>query len=57
MLGAATVSLARAGEGGFVDVAIAVVTFVLLARVKVSPLWPLLGAGVLRLGLVFFGRG
>lgn len=48
MLGAATVSLGRASLTGPVEGVLAVATFVLLLRASVSPLWPLLGAGAIR---------
>jgi chromate transporter len=50
MLGAATLSLGRAAVGVPVDVALAVVAFVLMLWRPVSPLWLLVGGGILRLG-------
>ncbi|MEO7112241.1 MAG: chromate efflux transporter [Polyangiaceae bacterium] len=46
MLAAATFSLARAGIDGRLGAAVAVLTFLLLVRFAVSPLWPLVGGGV-----------
>ena len=49
MLLAATWSLGRAGVEGPLGIAVAVATFALLARVpSVSPLWPLVGGGLLQ---------
>lgn len=48
MLAAATVSLGRASANDLLDIALALLTFVLLVRVRASPLWPLLAAGAVR---------
>ncbi len=56
MLGAATFSLGRASVGIHVDVALAVASFVLLLRWPISPLWLLMGGGVLRLALLWIQR-
>ena len=46
MLAAATVSLARAGLGGWLFAAVAVVSFVVLTRLRISPLWVLIAGGL-----------
>jgi chromate transporter len=51
MLGAATFSLGRAAIHAPLEAALAVVTFLVLAARPVSPLWLLLGAGIVRLGV------
>jgi chromate transporter len=51
MLAAATFSLGRAAVGVPVDVALAVLSFVVLWRRPVSPLWLLVGGGLVRLAL------
>jgi chromate transporter len=51
MLAAATFSLGRASVGIHVDVALAVISFVLLVRWPISPMWLLMGGGLLRLVL------
>lgn len=51
MLGAATYSLGRAAVGIHVDALLAVVAFAILVWRPISPLWLLLGGGVLRLSL------
>ena len=57
MLGAATFSLGRAAVGVHVDVAIAVVAFFILWRRPVSPLWLLVGGGLVRLLALWLMRG
>jgi len=49
MLGAATFSLGRAAVGIHIDAAIAVLSFLVMWRKPVSPLWLLVGGGLLRL--------
>ena len=56
MLGAATFSLGRASVGIHVDVAIAVLAFVVLLRRPVSPLWLLVGGGLIRLAVLWLMR-
>ncbi len=56
MLGAATFSLGRASVGIHVDVALALVSFVLLMRWPISPLWLLIGGGALRLAFLWILR-
>jgi chromate transporter len=56
MLLAATVSLGRAGLHGGIDVGVGVITFLLLCRFPVSPLWPLLGGGVLQVAATMLMR-
>jgi chromate transporter len=56
MLGAATFSLGRASVGIHVDVAIAVLAFVVLLRRPVSPLWLLIGGGLIRLAVLWLMR-
>lgn len=51
MLAAATVSLGRASLNGVLEAVLALATFLLLLRFKVSPLWPLLGCGIVRLAV------
>ena len=53
MLAAATFSLGHAAVGIHVDVAIAIVAFVVLIVRPVSPLWLLVGGGAVRLGLMW----
>ncbi len=54
MLGAATFSLGRAAVGIHVDAAIAVVSFLVMWRRPVSPLWLLVGGGLVRLAAARF---
>lgn len=56
MLLAATISLGRAGLHGWIDAGVGVITFLLLLRFPVSPLWPLLGGGVLQLAVTTLTR-
>ncbi|MGH7285233.1 MAG: chromate efflux transporter [Polyangiaceae bacterium] len=56
MLGAATVSLARASLVGPVEGVLAVATFVLLIKASLSPLWPLLAAGAVRVAWFFIAK-
>ncbi len=49
MLGAATFSLGRASVGIHVDVVLAVISFALMMRWPISPLWLLTGGGLARL--------
>jgi chromate transporter len=56
MLGAATFSLGRAAVGIHVDVALAIVSFALLLRWPISPLWLLMGGGVVRLLVLWIAR-
>lgn len=56
MLGAATFSLGRAAVGIHVDVAVALVSFLLLLRWPVSPLWLLMGGGIVRLAFMWAER-
>jgi chromate transporter len=56
MLAAATFSLGRASVGIHVDVALAVVAFVVLLRRPVSPLWLLIGGGLVRLAVLWLAR-
>ncbi len=46
MLGAATVSLGRASIDGWLAVAIVVVSALVVIRFRISPLWPLVGGGI-----------
>jgi chromate transport protein ChrA len=48
MLGAATFSLGHAAVGVPVDVGVAALAFVVLARWGISPMWLLMGAGLVR---------
>lgn len=48
MLAAATISLARAGVDSWLGAAVAVVTFGVLVKFPLSPLWPLMAGGALR---------
>jgi chromate transporter len=57
MLGAATIGLGRAAMGVPVDVAIAAVALAILLFRPVSPLWMLVGGGLVRLGVMWLGRG
>ena len=56
MLGAATVSLARASLVGPFEAVLAVASFVVVLKAPVSPLWPLLAAGAMRVGWSFATR-
>jgi chromate transporter len=56
MLGAATFSLGRASVGIHVDVAVAVVSFAILLRWPLSPMWLLMGGGLARLALLWVTR-
>ncbi|HEY8039465.1 MAG TPA: chromate efflux transporter [Polyangiaceae bacterium] len=56
MLAAATLSLGRAAVGVPVDVALAVVAFVVLVARPISPLWLLVGGGVVRLAVMWIGH-
>jgi chromate transporter len=56
MLAAATFSLGRAAVGVPVDAALAVVTFLVLVVRPMSPLWMLVGGGLVRLGILWVGR-
>ena len=56
MLAAATFSLGRAAVGNPVDVALVVVAFVVLLVRPVSPLWLLVGGGLIRLGVLWLTR-
>jgi chromate transporter len=56
MLGAATLSLGRAAVGVPVDVALAIVSFAILLRWSVSPLWLLVGGGLVRLAVMWVGQ-
>ena len=51
MLGAATVSLAHAGLDSRLGIGVAALSFVLLLRFPVSPLWALLGGGLVHVVL------
>jgi chromate transporter len=53
MLGAAAISLGRASMHTPESVAVAAISFVVLARFSISPLWPLVAAGLLRVALSF----
>ena len=53
MLAAATFSLGRAAVGVPVDIGLAVVSFLVLVKRPVSPLWLLVGGGIVRLGVVW----
>ena len=48
MLAAATISLGRAGIEGWLGGGIALLTFAVLLRYPISPLWPLVGGGAVR---------
>ena len=48
MLGAATVSLGRASIDSVIAIGIAVATFAVLVRFRISPLWPLLAGGLIQ---------
>jgi chromate transport protein ChrA len=56
MLAAATFSLGRASVGIHVDVALAVVSFAILLRWPISPMWLLMGGGVARLAFLWIMR-
>ncbi len=56
MLAAATFSLGRAAVGVPVDAVLAVVTFLVLVVRPMSPLWMLVGGGVVRLAILRIGR-
>jgi chromate transporter len=49
MLGAATFSLGRAAVGVPVDVGVAALALVVLARWRISPIWLLMGGGLVRM--------
>jgi chromate transporter len=53
MLGAATFSLGRASVGIHIDVVLAVASFALMLRWPISPMWLLVGGGVLRLAFLW----
>ena len=50
MLAAATISLGRAGIESWLGGVVALATFGLLVKFPVSPLWPLIAGGLLRVG-------
>jgi hypothetical protein len=56
MLAAATFSLGRAAVGVPVDAAIAAASFLLLVVRPMSPLWVLVGGGLVRLAILWVGR-
>lgn len=56
MLAAATVSLARSSVTIPLEAALGVLTFALLLRYPVSPLWPLLAGGGIRVAWNFWSR-
>jgi chromate transporter len=56
MLGAATVSLARASIAGPIEAVLGLASFLVLFRFPVSPLWPLLAAGGIRIAWNFVKR-
>ena len=56
MLAAATFSLGRAAVGVPLDAALAVATFLALVVRPMSPLWMLVGGGLVRLAILWVGR-
>jgi chromate transporter len=56
MLAAATFSLGRAAVGVPVDAALAVASFLVLVVRPMSPLWMLVGGGLVRLAILWLGR-
>jgi chromate transporter len=56
MLGAATFSLGRAAVGIPIDIVVALVAFVILVRRPLSPMWLLVGGGIVRLAAHWVAR-